>query len=383
MPGDRLRIVHVITKLELGGAQQNTLYTVSHLNRELFEPHLVTGKGGLLDQDALNVPNLTVHFCPHLVREIQPFADIRAFLFLKRLFEQLRPQIVHTHSSKAGILGRLAAHAAGVPNIIHTYHGFGFHRFQNPLLFRLYVRAEKIACKYTQHLVFVGKDNWKWAEELQLGNGCSASLIRSGVETERFLNSARNNLLKKELLIPEAGKVVGMIACLKPQKDPITYVEAADQVMQQIPNAYFLLIGDGDLKNEVNRKIAKLSHPDRFICLGWRRDPDQLLPILNLLVLTSLWEGVPRVVPEATLAGIPVIATDIEGTREVVFEGKNGTLVQPGNWRALAEKIAEALQHEWKVDSQLQKEIQQEFSIEEMVKKQERLYLSLLPSPKK
>ena len=137
MTQNRLRVAHVITMLELGGAQQNTLYTVSHLDRERFEPHLVTGEGGILDPDAARL-DIPVHFCPSLIREIHPMQDFRAFRFLKNLFLKLQPDIVHTHSSKAGILGRLAAHAASVPHIVHMYHGFGFHRFQNPFLFRLY-----------------------------------------------------------------------------------------------------------------------------------------------------------------------------------------------------------------------------------------------------
>src|SRR5215204_3993858 len=162
----RIRIVHVITRLELGGAQGNTLYTVSNLDRSLFDVHLVTGRGGLLDAEAAAIAGATLHFCDDLIREIRPWSDWKCYRKLKQLFMDLQPQIVHTHSSKAGIIGRWAAAAARVPAIVHTYHGFGFHPFQNPLLFQAYVAAERAACRRAHHLVFVSKDNWKWAETL-------------------------------------------------------------------------------------------------------------------------------------------------------------------------------------------------------------------------
>src|SRR5262249_40131165 len=153
-----------------------------------------------------------------LVREINPFLDWRAYDELVGLFKELKPQIVHTHSSKAGVLGRLAAHRAGVPVIIHTYHGFGFHRFQNPVVFRLYLTVERRACKQTNHLVFVSQGNWDWAKELKLTNGDSASLIRSGVEAAKFQHRKSNPEFRRANAIPGDAKVVAMIACLKPQK---------------------------------------------------------------------------------------------------------------------------------------------------------------------
>jgi glycosyltransferase involved in cell wall biosynthesis len=369
--------VHVITMLELGGAQQNTLYTVSHLNRNQFEPHLITGKGGMLDQEAQQM-GIPVHFCPSLIREIQPVADLRAYGELKSLFEEIQPHIVHTHSSKAGVLGRLAAKAAGVPHIVHTYHGFSFHRFQNPLLFRAYVAAERAACNRTEHLIFVSEGNREWAHHLHLTNGCSTSLIRSGIEVNRYRNLVRTNYIQQQFGIPEHAKIIGTIACLKPQKDPLTFVEAADQVMQKIPEAYFLLIGDGELREKVEIRSARLSDPSRFILAGWRRDTNQLLANMDLFVLSSLWEGLPRVIPEATLSGVPIVASDIEGNREVIFETKNGILAEPRNSQDFAKKIILALNSGWKVDPDLRDKMETQFSIEKMVYQQEELYLKLV-----
>jgi glycosyltransferase involved in cell wall biosynthesis len=377
---DRLRVAHIITRLELGGAQQNTLYTVSHLDRNLFEPFLITGKGGILDEEAQKLDGVSVHFCPSLVREIGPATDWAAYRELKSLLSRLRPDVVHTHSSKAGVLGRFAAQAAGVPVVIHTYHGFGFHRFQNPIVLRFYVEVEKKACRRAHHLVFVSQANLDWAKELGLTSGCGTSLIRSGVKTQPLLDARRTDHIRQALGVSSEKKAVGMIACLKPQKDPLTFVEAADLVTQKRSDAFFFLIGDGELRPQVQKRVSRMKHPERFQLLSWRRDIPELLASLDLTVLTSLWEGLPRVIPEATIAGVPVIASDIEGNREIVHEGRNGALAQPRNAPDFAERIIAALQNQWTVDPVFSGQICEEFNIDRMVSRQQDLYLNIRPS---
>jgi glycosyltransferase involved in cell wall biosynthesis len=376
----RLRIVHVITKLELGGAQSNTIYTVSNLNRSLFDVHLIAGPGGLLDDEVQNLENVTVHFCGDLSRPIRPVADYHAYNQLRLLLRELQPDVVHTHSSKGGVLGRLAAAAEHVPVIIHTYHGFGFHRYQNPGVFRLYVAFEREACRRSHHLIFVSKENQKWAEELDLIQKCSTSLIRSGVEIEPLLKAKRSEELREEWGVPRNGKAIGMIACLKSQKDPLTFVDAADQASRKFLNSKFLLFGDGELADAVARRAKKMRYPENFLHVGWIRNVPTALASLDLMVLTSLWEGLPRVIPEATIAGVPVIASNIDGNREIIFEGRNGVLAEPRNPQDFAEKIVDALKDGWEVDPELSRQIQHEFDIREMVHQQEDLYLTLLKS---
>jgi glycosyltransferase involved in cell wall biosynthesis len=364
--------------LELGGAQANTLYTVSHLNRSLFDVHLISGPGGLLDDEAQQLKDVGVHFCGDLSRPIRPIADFHAYNLLRKLLLELKPDIVHTHSSKAGVLGRLAASAQHVPVIIHTYHGFGFHRYQNAGVFKLYVSLEREACRRSQHLIFVSSENRKWAEELDLIQKCGVSLIRSGVEIEPLLQAKRSNAVREQLGVERNGKAVGMIACLKSQKDPLTFVDVADRVTRKFSNARFLLFGDGELADAVARRAMKMRNPQNFQHAGWIRNVPEILANLDLLVLTSLWEGLPRVIPEATIAGVPVIASNIDGNREIIFEGRNGILAEPRNVEDFAEKIIRALKENWKVDPDLSRQIQHEFDIREMVRKQEELYLQLM-----
>jgi glycosyltransferase involved in cell wall biosynthesis len=373
----RLRVLHVITKLELGGAQQNTLYTVANLNRSLFDPHLISGPGGVLDDEAGMMTDVSLKFCGELSRPIRPVADYQAYQQLRQQIKEIKPDIVHTHSSKAGVLGRLAASAENVPVILHTYHGFGFHKYQNAGVFKLYTSLEREASRRSHHLIFVSRENLKWAEELDLLQKCSVSLIRSGVEVDRLLQAKRSEEFREQLGIPRKAAAIAMIACLKPQKDPLTFAETADLVSRKLNDAKFFLIGDGELADAVRKRVSKMRYAHNFHFLGWRRDIPEILANLDLVVLPSLWEGLPRIIPEATVSGVPVIASNIDGIREVIFEGRNGALAEPQNAPDFADKIITALDENWKVDPELSQQIQHEYDIREMVRQQEALYLKL------
>jgi glycosyltransferase involved in cell wall biosynthesis len=376
---NRLRVVHIITKLEIGGAEQNTLYSVEHLNSSLFEAHLIVGPGGLLDKETEKLTGVGIQFCGELSREkIRPLADFDAYQKLRGMLRELKPDIVHTHWSKAGIVGRLAAAAENVPVIVHTYHGFGFHQFQPPGAFRLSVSLDREANRRSHHLIFVSWQNGKWAEEMDLIQNCSTSLIRTGVEVEPLLQAKASEEFRNEFGIPRRAKVVGMIASLRPQKDPLTFVEAASLVVQKEDDVKFLLFGDGELADAVSRRASKELRAANFQQAGWSRNVPEVLANLDLLVVPSLWEGLPRIIPEATIAGVPVVASQVDGIREIIFEGRNGAFAEPHNPQDFAEKILRALKEDWKVDPELSRQIQHEYDIREMVRQEEALYLRLM-----
>jgi glycosyltransferase involved in cell wall biosynthesis len=373
----RLRIAHVFTKLDLSGSQQNTLYSVSHLNPDVFETHLIAGPGGSLDDEVGALLKDSLHFCGELSREVRPLADYQAYNQLRELLKELRPDIVHTHEAKAGVLGRLAASAETVPYIVHTYHSFAFHRFQTEGVFRLSTALEREAARRSDHLIFVSWENAKWAEELDLIQDCPTSLIRPGVEVERLLGGEKSDEFREKYSIRKKGKVVAMISPLKAQKDPITFVDAADIVSRKEPNVKFLLFGDGEMAESVHRRAEKLQHRHCFLHAGWTRDVAEVFANVDLLIVPSLWEGLPREIPEATIAGVPVIASDVDGNREVIFQGRNGMLAEPHNPEDFAQKILQALDEEWKVDPELSRQIQHEYDIREMLHQEEAVYLKL------
>jgi len=377
---ERLRICHIITLLELGGAQQNTLYTALHLDRRRFQVSLVAGPGGLLDAEAKAIPFLETHWIPELVREVNPVRDFLALLKLTSLLRRLQPDLVHTHSSKAGILGRWAAHLAGVGVVVHTVHGFGFHS-RMPSLKRDWFRTlENWTAPLTTRFLAVSQANLQCAVKSGIFPAGRASLMRSGVELAAYRNGAKAGSLRADLGIAPHAPVVGMVACLKPQKAPLDFVKVAEAVSHLVPQAHFLLVGDGELRGAVEEEVARRSLAGRFHLLGWRRDIPSLFKNLDLLALTSLWEGLPRVVPEAMAASLPVVATRVDGTPEAVVEGETGFLVEPGDVQAMAEKIAWLLQHPEAARSMGRKGSGrvEEFDIDLMVRRQEALYEELL-----
>ncbi len=378
-PG-RVHVCHIVTLLELGGAQQNTLYTVGHLDRGRYRVSLVAGKGGLLDAEALALPDVEVHLLPELVREVDPASDLKALGRLTALLLRLQPDVVHTHSSKAGVLGRWAAWLAGVGTVIHSVHGFGFHP-EMPLLQRgLYRALEAGTSAVTTRFLAVSQASLDVGVSQGILTTERSTLVRSGIRLAAFRGAAPNGVLRRELSIPDAAPLVGMVACLKPQKAPLDFVRAAQRVAGRVPTAHFVLAGDGEQRAAVEEAASAAGLRGRLHLLGWRRDIPALLSELSLLVLTSLWEGLPRVVPEAMAAGLPVVATRVDGTPEAVRDGETGFLVDPHDVAAMAEKIEYLLTHPAEARrmgerGRLQVE---EFDIDAMVERQEAIYESLL-----
>lgn len=379
------RVCHVITRLELGGAQDNTLYTVSHL-RAPFQASLMCGPGGILDDEAqrLGVP---LRFVPSLQRPIRPHRDLAALLHLARLFREERPDIVHTHSSKAGILGRLAALLAGVPCVVHTIHGYGFHDAQPWPLRLALIGMERLASRVTTRFIAVSRANLEQGIALGLFRRDRVSLIRSGVRLKAFEEAARGGAglearaaMRHELGLPGDAPLIGMIACLKPQKSPLTFVEVAARVARDAPAAAFVIAGDGELRTEVERRARELGLSGRLRLLGWRRDIPRVMASLDVLLHTSLWEGLPRVLPEAMAASVPIVATGVDGTRDILRDGETGIVCAPPGVDGLAAGVKRLLQDRdfARTLAARAKAILPEFDIDGMVRAQERLYLALL-----
>ena len=384
---ERIRVCHVITMLELGGAQQNTLYTAGHLDASRFAPSLLTGPGGLLDDEARALTGVDVQFVPALVRPVRPLADLRALGDLTRRLRALRPHIVHTHSSKAGILGRWAARRAGVPVIVHTIHGFGFHPGQNALTHRAFVAAEAAAARITTRFIAVSKANLDEGVRRGLFRPEKATVIRSGIALAPFLEVGRQRLagrkasgaLRSELGLGPNDPLAGMIGCLKPQKAPEDFVALAERVASVLPRARFVLAGDGELRGAVETAIRHRGLDGRVTLLGWRRDVAELLGDLDVLVLTSRWEGLPRVFPEAMASAVPVVAFRVDGAPEAIHDGIGGWLHDPGDLEGMARHVTELLADPARSRTMgaAGRERVSEWDIDEMVRRQESLYLEL------
>ncbi|HEX9190817.1 MAG TPA: glycosyltransferase, partial [Candidatus Deferrimicrobiaceae bacterium] len=288
------------------------------------------------------------------------------------------PLVVHTHSSKAGILGRAAARAAGADAIVHSIHGFGFHDGQSARVRSLYVGLERLAAKWTDAFVAVSEENIRTGEREGIFTGSRCRLIRSGFDTARFLGASRETG-RRILGVGEGDPVVGTVAVFKPQKAPLDFVAAAARVASEIPRARFVMVGDGELRAESERAVAAAGLEGRFSFLGWREEVPELIAACDVFLLTSRWEGLPKVVPQALIAGVPVVATAVDGTKEIVDHGIDGLLVAPGDVKALARGVADILSGRVRLDAVRKRDrLVREFDQGGMVRAQERLYAEIL-----
>ena len=378
----RIRVAHVITKLELGGAQQNTLYTVTHLDRSRYDVFLAFGPGGILTPEVERIPDLTARTLHHLIRPIRPHRDLLAFIELYRWFRRIKPHIVHTHSSKAGILGRLAAAAAGVPIIIHTIHGYGITPLQPRWLRASLLRAERAAARVTTHFIAVSRENRRWGIRRGLFKPSQCSLIRSGIHLPTFRSPPSPEgirELKQKYDLEDASHIVGMIACFKPQKAPLDFLRLARRLRRRHPRARFVLIGDGELRPQLESYVRRFNLAATVRLPGWQTNVRDWYNLFDCFVLTSLWEGLPRVLPEALAAGVPVVATAVNGNTEVIRHKKTGFLVRPRDIKSMARYVSWILSHPDKARKMAARAgpYLDEFDIDAMVKAQERLYESL------
>ena len=379
------KVIHIITMLELGGAQGNTLFTVEHLDRQKFEVGLIAGPGGIQDDKARKIPNLKLEFVPTLVRPISPMNDFRCLLELTKILEREKPDIVHTHSSKAGILGRLAARRAKVPVIIHSIHGFGFNPYQKFFVRWLFIALEIIIAKFTDVLVAVSQNNIEEGLKLCIGRREQYVLIRSGVDIAAIQNAGRtadSSRLRKDLGIEDGFKIVLSAGPFKLQKDPLAFVEIAATVLKSAPKTVFLWSGDGELRPKVEERIKVLGIESSVKLLGWRKDISELMALSDVFILTSLWEGLPRSAVEALILAKPVIAFSVDGVPEVVKDQENGFLVNPGDRGGFAAKLSMLLRDTTTLPSRLSagagKSIDESFDIRGMVTSQETLYFKAL-----
>ncbi|MFH1502691.1 MAG: glycosyltransferase [Candidatus Eisenbacteria bacterium] len=346
----RVRVLHLITRLIVGGAQENTIASVARVDNDRYDSELwcgpQTGSEGSLIEDARS-RGIVVRILPNLVREIDPWRDAAVTLALVRLLARGRFDVVHTHSSKAGIVGRFAARLARVPHIVHTVHGWGFHEHMHPLLRGFYVALERIMQPWTNPLVSVSERTTRVGLEASIGDESSYRLIRSGIPLSRFrADEARRRATRDAFGFGERSPVVGSVGRLSPQKNPHDFLRAADLLRRERPDVRFLYVGDGPLREGIEAEAARMGLGESLVLAGIRGDVPDLLRAIDVFVLTSLWEGLPRVVLQALATGVPVVAYDVAGIREVVVSDVNGFLVEPGEPEQVARHVARIISDE-------------------------------------
>ncbi len=342
-----MRVTHIITRLVVGGAQENTVSTVAGL-RQIpgLNVYLIsgptTGPEGSLEPDArraLGEQQFSV--VPELVRPVHPLMDWLALRKLERILRAQAPDIVHTHSSKAGVLGRLAAKRAGVPVILHTIHGPPFGAFQGPAANFVFREAEKFAAKVTSHFIVVADAMTEQYLAAGIGRPEQYTKVFSGFKLDPFLNATNDQEVRSALGIAPDDFVIGKIARLFKLKGHDDLFAIAPELIRQNSKIKFLLVGDGPWRGRFE-SLARGSGLEKHFIFSGLVPPEQVpkyTGIIDALVHLSLREGLPRALPQALAAGKPVVAYDCDGAREACRDGETGFLVQPGDLPALKTRL--------------------------------------------
>ena len=390
-----MRVTHIITRLVVGGAQENTLATIRDLRAShSVEVNLISGTTlgpeGSLENTAREIFPTTHHsslgtsftIVPELVRPVHPLKDFIALRKLEKLLREQKPDLVHTHSGKAGILGRLAAKRAGVPVIIHHIHGPSFGNFQGPLANLVFTAAEKHAAKVTDYFFCSASAMTKLYVAAGIGRPEMFTRIFSGFDLQPFLNTTNDLTLRQQLGLEENHFVIGKVSRIFKLKGHADLLNAFSKILPQVPHARLLFVGDGLLRGEVEKQARELNVRDKIVFTGLvaPNEVARYVGIMDCLAHLSYREALSRALPQALAAGKPVIAYDFDGADEICLENETGFLIRTGDIETAAQKLLQlardaALRN--KFGERGQQFVKENFSVEKMVADQYSVYQKL------
>lgn len=382
------RIMHISTRLILGGSQENTVlscegqvangHTVSLVYGPIYGP-----EGSMLDRvrahggiEAIETPNL--------VRQLAPLRDARCLRDLRRLMRAWKPDVVHTHSSKAGILGRMAAWREDVPCVVHTIHGLAFHPYQAKWRNAIYILSERFAAKRCHRIVCVADAMREQALAEDIGRREQYVTVYSGMEVKRFLEpTVTRGVIRQELGLDADDFVVGTIARLAELKGHDDLLDGLGSAMRETPNLKLLWVGDGWWRDRLLGRVEAMGLRDQVVTTGLvpSEDIPRYLQAMDVLVHASYREGLPRAVTQALLSAVPAVAYDVDGASEVCIDDVTGRLVVPGDRAGLASAVLMLM-----ADADLRERLGREgraqcrerFAAETMVAELEAIYAAVL-----
>ncbi|MEK6575902.1 MAG: glycosyltransferase family 4 protein [Chloroflexota bacterium] len=363
-----IRVLRIIARLNIGGPALHVTHLARGLNPARFETMLVTGQVGPGEGDMSDLARgLNWRVIPELGRELAPTADAITLIKLWGLIRRFRPHIVHTHTAKAGAVGRVAARLAGVPLVVHTFHGHTFRGYWGPFGSRGVVAIEQMLARLTDRLIAVSDRVRDDLIEFRIAPPEKIAAIPLGLDLEPFAQMERS---------PSEEPIVGIVGRLVPVKNHALFLEMARRLIRGGFPGRFVVVGDGELRGELEKSTVDLG--DRVAFTGWRRDLPQVYSQLSVVVNTSINEGTPVALIEAMAAGVPVVATAVGGAPDVVRPGETGWLAPGGDADALAESVKAALRDDGRIAARAQAEVLERYSKERLIRDVEKLYESLI-----
>ena len=383
-----MRVTHIITRLVVGGAQENTLSTIRGLVKQPeLEVNLISGpsigpEGSLENEARKIVSGSELTIVPELVRPVHPLKDFLALRKLEKILREQKPDLVHTHSGKAGLIGRLAAKRAGVPIIVHHIHGPSFGNFQGVTANFIFTAAERHAGKVTNHFFCSAGAMTKLYLAAGIGKPEMFTRIFSGFNLEPFTNATNDLALRQHLGLDASHFVIGKIGRIFRLKGHADLLTAFSKILPQVPHARLLFVGDGTLRGEIEKQIQSLGLAGKVIFTGLVRPTEvaRYVGIMDCLAHLSYREALSRALPQALAAGKPVVAYDFDGADEICLENQTGFVVRTGDTATAAEKLLRLAR-----EPELRKTfghcgsqfVQENFSIEKMVADQYAVYQQL------
>ena len=376
----RIRVLHLITRLDVGGCTDNTIHTVLGHDKEKYAVTLAHGPSSVPSSRVGELyadSDIEVVEIREMARSIQPLADLKALISVYRILRNGDYQVLHTHCSKAGILGRLAAIPARIPLRIHTSHGHVFYGHFGPVPSWVFLMMERVLARFTDVLVELTAQGKIDHVSRGVGSDETVEVIHSGVDLSPFFSVQQDDRgVREEFGLSPESPIVGVVGWLTPIKGPTYIVEAWPDVVAQFPDAVLMLVGDGILREELEQLIGQkgLEHSVRIT--GMRTDVPRLMASMEMVVLPSMMEGMGKVLVEAMALGKPLVGTRVGGIPDLVQPGVNGILVPPRDPGALAEAIITFLSDPAmaRACGEAGRAMAPLYSVEEMLDKIERLY---------
>jgi glycosyltransferase involved in cell wall biosynthesis len=355
-PLSKIKVIHVITRFDKGGSAENTFLTVRGLDKSRYDVLLIKGISSRSDAGApearaveANISAMREHHVRvasvrHLVRNLQPVSDLIAFFSLLRIIRRERPHIVHTHTSKAGILGRWAAYLCGVPVIVHTPHGHVFWGYFGPGKTRLFILLERLTARITDAIMTLTLQEREDHFRLSIAPEDKFTVIHSGVDLDGFLATDSPPAEARTTLgIPTEMTVVGTVGRLTAVKGHEVLLRAVSELIRRGDRIFLVFLGEGELRSTLEQRAIDLGIAENVRFLGWRPDVARVMSAFDIFCLPSLNEGMGKVLVEAMALGKPIVASDVGGIKDLVRPGENGLLVPVGDVAALSEAISHLL----------------------------------------
>lgn len=337
---ERIRVMRIVSRMNVGGPSVHVVLLNAGLDAERYDTLLVSGTEGGTEgslRDLATDRGLRLATIPELGREIAPASDLTTLIKLYRLMRRERPHVVHTHMAKAGFVGRLAARLAGVPVVVHTFHGHVFHGYFSPRKTRAFLTMERVSARLSTRLITISPRLREEIAEFGVASAEKIEVIPLGFDLEPFANQARGTgEFRRSIGISEKAKIIGAVGRLVPIKNIPLLLEAVALASREHLDLHLALVGGGELRSELEERARALGIAERTIFVGWRRDLPNVYADLDAVVISSDNEGTPASLIEAMATGCPVVATRVGGVPDLIAEGETGRLTPPGDPEALA-----------------------------------------------